>query len=567
MAGLLGSVEQTNYGAANAALDSMAAQWRGKGLHVMSVAWGMVIGLGTLARRPISRALVDRLGVVSPDLAYRTIRASIALASSPCPDAYRAVAPIQWHKLLGLNDGENRALFAAYHGALLLQQQLESRKRPTAPRTRSKISPVEAKLSSSSFKRGQKLMGSGRVPSLVSVESTIREVLSDVAAVDVPEGSSDALLDDFGMDSLSSMELGRRLNAAFSGLNLSPLAMHTFPTLGALAQHIHAQLSTAGALKTSKSSKDNHVGSRDTETVQHQTLVELNHVEDDGHPDTPFGIVIHGGAGEVHHTKVLAEKLPFKIWGIRQTEATPSNSIASMAAHYIDVLDRAGILGSRDSGSARKRLQLMGYSFGGAVAWEMSRMLEMDGPSKPERLLLLDGGPGSDVSMQAALGANVSMQVDDETQSEEDAVGPQGMRLMGTLLFASGAKVISRAELVSTLEDLGLTGSQGGQLPDVDAIKRTTQDVVARIPESLRGEPLRWVRDLFVANCGSYDRYMAFWRAGRVPSYDGPVWIARSRLPRDEDERKRANIWLDSDHYEFLGLDELAGAIQELAGF
>lgn len=553
-AGLIGTVDQVNYGAANAALDAMAGHWRTKGLPVISVAWGLVIGLGILARRPPTRGLVERLGVVSPDLVRRTLRAAIIQAGTTTDNAYQVVAPIQWEKLLG-SGSDHRALFGEYQRLLSIRHQQRGR-HTTSSQHISKHLTRRTGLTSSN----NPLKSTGAA-SIHSVESTIREVLSDVAAVIIPEASGDIRLDELGMDSLSSMELGNRLNAAFSGLHLSPMAIHSFPTLASLAQHIHTQLSKSAP---AAAKKDQSAGA--VEVVAEQSLVELNQVPDDNNPETPVGIIIHGAAGEVHHARALAAKLTFKVYGLRQTAATPSHSIAAMAAHYVRLL-------SENPGILRPRVQLMGYSFGGCVAWEMARVLEMDGPFPPERVFLLDGGPDSDVSMAAVLGADVSMAAGGPGDDDRDnALGPQSMALMGTLLFASGAQVIDKAEVVSTLQGLGLTGENntsgggggGAGLPDVESIRRARDDVVGRIPAQLRGEPLQRLTDMFVGNCGAYDRYLAFHRAGKVPGYDGPVWIARSRLPRREDERARAQLWLDSDHYGFLDRDELSDAIKVL---
>jgi acyl carrier protein len=538
-AGLIGTVDQANYGAANAVLDAIAGGWRTNGLPVVSVAWGLVVGLGILTQRPPTRALVERLGLVSPDLVYRALRAAIVEATTTAGCAYKMVAPVQWEKLLRPG-GDQRALFAEYQRLLALQRQQQPR-RAGAGKSRRLRNSTRRTGTTSSANAAQ----SNFPESLASIETTMRQVLSDVVAVDIPEGSRDTRLDDLGMDSLSSMELGNRLNAAFSGLNLSPMAVHSFPTLGSLAQHIYTKLSmTAAAAGPGLAGLPALVAA---DGATERSLVELNQVPDDNNPETPVGIIIHGASGEVHHARTLAAKLPFKVYGIRQTSDTPSHSVAAMAASYINLLVNG------PPGILRRRVQLMGYSFGGCVAWEMARMLDMDGPFRPERLLLLDGGPCSDISMAAG-------------QDDDEAIGPHSMALMGTLLFASGAEVVDKAEIVSTLEGLGLTGSSVSGLADVESIRRAREDIVQRIPEQLRGDPLRRMTDGFVANCASYDRYLLSHRAGKVPVYDGPVWISRSRLPRGEEERTKAQLWLDSDHYGFMDRDELSDAIIDLVG-
>ncbi|KAB2575939.1 Narbonolide/10-deoxymethynolide synthase PikA1, modules 1 and 2 [Lasiodiplodia theobromae] len=576
-AGILGSPTQSNHCAANATLDALAAQWHHEGLPAMSLAWGMVLGLGTLRRQPPGRAAIERLGGISPDLAYRTICAAIA-ATAGCShhSGYLLCSPIQWSKLLTSSDGTetdtvnslqsgHRQLFSTYRKTLALQRQLEPKRKPARNTARSKASK-----STSAAPKATQHAAAAVVPDLNSITTTIRSILADVTGTNIPSSEPDPRFEDHGVDSLSSMELGNRLNAAFPGLAISPMALNGFPTLSSLSQHVRQELL-----------RINDGGNTTTapeEQQQQQNLISLNAVPDDGHPDTPIAIVIHGGAGEVHHVKQLAARLPFRVVGVRQTDDVPAESVASMAAHYVRLLQREGLLGRRADGTVRRRVQLMGYSFGGCVAWEMARLLEMQHVQQPERLVLLDGGPTTDVSMEQVLGCRLEAGGGDGGAEEEGegGVGARSIRLMGALLLASGAKVIGTADIVSTLQRVGLVkkpGSDDGkekqqqqqqQSFDLDLISRTTRDVVELIPPSLRGAPLQRLTDLFAANMRAYDGYLAFHAAGKAPAFDGPVWVARSKLPRDEEERRRAQLWLDSDHYAFMDLPELAGAVAGL---
>lgn len=578
-AGILGSPTQSNHCAANATLDALAAQWRHEGLPAMSLAWGMVLGLGTLRRQPPGRAAIERLGGISPDLAYRTICAAIA-ATAGCShhSGYLLCSPIQWSKLLGNSDGTetdavtspqqsgHRQLFSTYRKNLALQRQLEPPKRKPAKKT---ARSTKSKSTSAAPKPTTQRQAAA-VPSLESIAETICSILADVTGTSmIPSSSSepDPRFEDHGVDSLSSMELGNRLNAAFPGLGISPMALNGFPTLSSLSQHVRSELIRAGGKTTTASENE----AEQQQQQQQQNLIPLNAVPDDGHPDTPVAIVIHGGAGEVHHVRQLAARLPFRVVGVRQTDDVPADSVSSIAAHYIRVLQREGLLGRRADGTVRRRVQLMGYSFGGCVAWEMARMLEQQGGGKqPERLLLLDGGPTTDVSMDQVLGCRL-----ESGDDAEEGVGAHSIRLMGALLLASGAKVIGTADIVSTLQRVGLvknssssssseTNEQQQSSFDLDLITRTTHEITSLIPPSLRGAPLQRLTDLFAANMRAYDGYLAFHAAGKAPAFDGPVWVARSKLPRDEEERRRAQLWLDSDHYAFMDRVELAEAVAGL---
>lgn len=594
-AGLLGSPTQSNHCAANATLDALAAQWRHEGLPAMSLAWGMVLGLGTLRRQPPGRAAIERLGGISPDLAYRTICAAIA-ATAGCRhhSGYLLCSPIQWSKLLTNSDGTepdavnspqsgHRQLFSTYRKHLALQRQLEPPKRKPA---RKAARPATSKSTSSPKPTQQ--AAAAVVPDLDSITATIRSILADVTGTSMPSSEPDPRFEDHGVDSLSSMELGNRLNAAFAGLlAISPMALNGFPTLSSLSQHIHSELLIrAGGNNNTTAPEEEQA---EQQQQQQQNLVDLNAVADDGHPDTPVGIVIHGGAGEVHHVKQLAARLPFRVVGVRQTDDVPADSVSAMAAHYIRILQREGLLGRRRAdGTVRRRVQLMGYSFGGCVAWEMARLLEMQqgGSSKqPERLLLLDGGPTTDVSMEHVLGCRLESAGGGggDDAEEEEGVGALSIRLMGALLLASGAKVVGTADIVGTLQRVGLVKNSSSSSPssssendennsgvekqrsfDLDLITRTTNEIISLIPPSLRGAPLQRLTDLFAANMRAYDGYLAFHAAGKAPAFDGPVWVARSKLPRDDEERRRAQLWLDSDHYAFMDRVELAEAVAGL---
>ncbi len=296
-----------------------------------------------------------------------------------------------------------------------------------------------------------------------------------------------------------------------------------------------------------------------------QNLVHLNDISDDGHSDIPIGIVLHGATGEVHHVRTLAQKLNFKVIGVCQTDNVPAGSISSMAMHYLRILERAGWLGSRSDGTSRRRVQLMGYSFGGCIAWEIARLLELEGKTLPERLILLDGGPSSGVSMENTLGYAASL---DSKEHAED-LRSKTIRLFGALLLASASRVINPSDIVASLQRFGVVSSAETndgvvEPPTVESLRTATQETVDCIPASLRGEPLKRLTARFATNLNSYDEYLTFHEAGKVPRYDGPIWIARSKLPRDNVERRRAQLWLDANHYTFLELPELAEAIEAL---
>ncbi|MFJ8946309.1 SDR family NAD(P)-dependent oxidoreductase [Streptomyces sp. NPDC102395] len=210
VAALVGNPGQAAYAAANAYLDAAAELRRSRGLPALSVQWGPFADIGLAAR---SEQAGTRLGDRGMD-------------SFPADEAWSALT-----RLLAQNrpvDGyvplDLRRWFEAAPDTVAL----------SAWRT----------LHEALQEDGTVTAGSAFTTSLLStpeeerhglVEAKVRELAAQVLRLTPERLERDTLFESLGLDSLMSLELRNRLEAAF-GLRLSPTLMWTYGTLRALAK-------------------------------------------------------------------------------------------------------------------------------------------------------------------------------------------------------------------------------------------------------------------------------------------------------------------------------------------
>ncbi|MFE0775020.1 SDR family NAD(P)-dependent oxidoreductase [Streptomyces sp. NPDC058861] len=214
-AALVGNAGQAAYAAANAYLDAFAELRRRRGLPGLSVQWGPFAGIGLAARdeqagvRLADRgmggfpadeawaALVRMLGQDRPVLGYVPIDLRRWFEASP-----DTVALSAWRELhTALRDGGEAASGSTFLTSLLR-------------------APEDAR------------------PGLV--EAKVRELAAQVLRLDPVRLDRDALFASLGLDSLMSLELRNRLEAAF-GLRLSPTLLWTYGTPRTLAKALTEQ--------------------------------------------------------------------------------------------------------------------------------------------------------------------------------------------------------------------------------------------------------------------------------------------------------------------------------------
>ena len=223
VAGTLGAPGQANYAAANAFCDALAARRQAEGLPATAIAWGAWVqesGLTSgLEQADLARMRRSGIEPLSDAQGLELFDAAVA-AGRPL-----AVA-------LGLNRAGLRAQAAAGALAPILSGLVK------APPRRAGSGQLAAKLASLSTEEAEREV-------LDLLRGEVAVVLGYGAAEEVePERA----FKEIGFDSLASVELKNRLNAA-TGLRLSATAVFDYPNPTALAAHLLELAGAAGAAK------------------------------------------------------------------------------------------------------------------------------------------------------------------------------------------------------------------------------------------------------------------------------------------------------------------------------
>ncbi|WP_394836550.1 SDR family NAD(P)-dependent oxidoreductase [Pendulispora rubella] len=209
--GTFGTAGQSNYAAANAFLDALAAHRRRQGRHAVSLAWGLWAPGGTGLTAGLSKSNLDRfrrqgIAALSMDEGLRLFDAALQR-----PEAH--LVPLK----LGATSGEPHPL--------LRSLSRRSRKRAgTSPAGESNLR-----------ERVLALPEDGRLKFLTNVVR--REAAAVLGASGIEGVQPQHVLADLGLDSLMAVELRRRLSTE-AGISLPATLAFDHPTPGGIAQLI-----------------------------------------------------------------------------------------------------------------------------------------------------------------------------------------------------------------------------------------------------------------------------------------------------------------------------------------
>ncbi|QFZ18939.1 type I polyketide synthase [Saccharothrix syringae] len=208
-AGVLGGPGQANYAAGNAFLDALAQHRRARGLPAVSLAWGYWGESAGMAGRLDER---DRARVVGSGIAALSEREGLALFDAALGADEAVLAPVRFDPA------------ALRSGSPLLRRLTGGRTRRRAAEAVTGVELSEDAL-------------------LDLVREHAATVLGFGSAAEVEPGRA---FRDLGFDSLTSVELRNRLDAA-TGLRLPPTLVFDHPTPTALAALLHRELRGATA--------------------------------------------------------------------------------------------------------------------------------------------------------------------------------------------------------------------------------------------------------------------------------------------------------------------------------
>jgi acyl transferase domain-containing protein/NAD(P)-dependent dehydrogenase (short-subunit alcohol dehydrogenase family)/acyl carrier protein len=221
LAGVLGSPGQSNYAAANAMLDALAAERRANGLPGVSIAWGPWAQVGMAARLPdAQRARIEAQGIkaLDPDLALRLFDRCLNVDSS-----FVVANQFDLSRLAELDEASIPAL---------VRHLL-----PRRAATPSRFARAHQQALSSDQKAAMKR----------ELHGLVRAEVSTAFGLTPASITPDTPLKDMGMDSLIAVELKNKL-ATLTGLSLSAAMLFDYPTLDAIVTHLAADLGIEEAL-------------------------------------------------------------------------------------------------------------------------------------------------------------------------------------------------------------------------------------------------------------------------------------------------------------------------------
>ena len=226
MAAVLGSPGQSNYSAANAFLDALAAKMQSQGLMSSTIQFGAWQGAG-MAGNTADKLHAMGIGALTPDQGIRALQGFLAsaqhgpaLAAATAPSSMAAAA-FNWPVFFS-NLDQPSALFSEFeHEARLarLKPQLRPATRPSSVRSNVAQIPQAPQTQLST----------------VSVDELRAEISAAVQDIVGNSVSASEPLMAAGLDSLSSVELTNALQRKL-GMQLPPTLVFDYPSVNAIAE-------------------------------------------------------------------------------------------------------------------------------------------------------------------------------------------------------------------------------------------------------------------------------------------------------------------------------------------
>lgn len=215
-ASIIGSAGQSNYAAANAGLDALAARRRANGLPAVSIAWGPWSGVGMAARQGEAPDLPGTR-LIDPDIGQGLLGRSLS-----GPRSQLAVLPFDWRILSSTGTAELRRPYFE----MVYDPSNDSGGGGAAFR--------------------EELAGLDDDQQVAILRSRISEIVAAVLGLPPDAIAADQPFTELGLDSLMAVEVANRIQRVMGVTPASTVAFE-FPTSDELAEHIATDLLTLSA--------------------------------------------------------------------------------------------------------------------------------------------------------------------------------------------------------------------------------------------------------------------------------------------------------------------------------
>ncbi|ELS00896.1 amino acid adenylation enzyme/thioester reductase family protein [Xenococcus sp. PCC 7305] len=454
IASLLGSAGHSNYVAANSFLDSFAAYRRSQGLSALAINWAVWANIGLASRNLQVLDRLENTGIGSITAKQGLQILDRLLQEQPTQVGF---VPIDWSLF-----SEESWSDANFFKDLKQESARSLIKKPSLT--------FRQQLAKTTVENQQKLL-SNHVCTLIA--KTLG--LKSAQKLDIS-----ARLIDWGLDSLMSIELRNHLQSSLS-CSLRSTLFFDYPTTETLLEYLASQVL--------ESEEKQELKPADSDI----TLVPI---QPKGSKAPIF--LVPGILGSLFDLYPLAKSLGENqpVYGLRylgQEEGEiPHSQITAIANHNVQILQKIQPQGA---------LQILGYSFGGKVAYEMARQLNNLGREVSWLAII-------DVQVEAPPVEKQAANWDDKKHVVELAKFYQGIFETN---FNLGSKVQSAKNMMELIDELAIKlGEQGHNLTQseltriLDVYKANTQASVSYVPEKIGATPIVVIRAKELGAIGNY---------------------------------------------------------------
>ncbi|MBU6214358.1 SDR family NAD(P)-dependent oxidoreductase [Patescibacteria group bacterium] len=244
----IGNVGQSNHASANSFMNNLALYRKYQGLPATVIQWGAWADIGTLAKYPdvVEKLNTIGFGLIQPAEGVKVLEFILRKGITAA-----IFAPINWERFLKFNKSEETHLFASLVSS--------SQRKPEELFVENFVSRLAL------------LTGAEQ---LALIERKVAENVSRILGLQQESGFEDKDFFDYGMDSLTSIQLRNNLQSDFK-CSLHPTLAYKYPTVRKLSEYIVSVVrldSRSGIISTNQKEFTSVSGTREISMQQRRWI-------------------------------------------------------------------------------------------------------------------------------------------------------------------------------------------------------------------------------------------------------------------------------------------------------